>query len=71
MVHDLVPANELMKPIHDRMPVIVHEDAYTPWLDQADASVLKPFDSATMEAFPASTYVNNTRNEGPKCLEPA
>ena len=56
-------ANELMKPIHDRMPVILPEEAYGPWLDQADASVLKPFDPATMEAFPVSTYVNNTRNE--------
>jgi putative SOS response-associated peptidase YedK len=63
-------ANELMKPIHDRMPVILPEDAYGPWLDQADASVLKPFDPATMEAYPVSTYVNNTRNEGSKCLEP-
>jgi putative SOS response-associated peptidase YedK len=63
-------ANEVMRTIHDRMPVILPEEAYGPWLDQADASVLKPFEQATMEAFLVSTYVNNTRNEGPKCVEP-
>jgi putative SOS response-associated peptidase YedK len=64
-------ANDLMKPIHDRMAVILHEKAYVPWLDQADASMLKPYDPAMLEAFPVSLYVNNTRNDGAKCLEPA
>ena len=59
-----------MAELHDRMPVIWPEEAYGPWLDQADASVLKPFDPATMEAFPVSTYVNSPKNQGPQCLEP-
>jgi putative SOS response-associated peptidase YedK len=59
-----------MKSIHDRMPVILPEDAYRSWLDQADSSMLNPFDPSTMEAFPVSTYVNSPKNQGPKCLEP-
>jgi putative SOS response-associated peptidase YedK len=60
-----------MMPMHDRMPVILPEDAYGPWLDQADASVLALFNPATLEAFSVSTYVNSTRNERLKCVEPA
>jgi putative SOS response-associated peptidase YedK len=63
-------ANKLMKPIHDRMPVILPEDAYASWLENADASVLKPYDPKGMEAYPISTYVNSPRNEGPKCIAP-
>jgi putative SOS response-associated peptidase YedK len=62
-------ANEMMKPIHDRMPVILPSDAYDAWLDKADATVLKPYDAKEMEAYPISTYVNSPRNQGPKCLE--
>ena len=63
-------ANQLMKPIHDRMPVILPEDAYVLWLDKADALVLKPYEPKGMEAYPISTFVNSPRNQGPKCLEP-
>jgi putative SOS response-associated peptidase YedK len=58
-----------MKPIHDRMPVILAEEAYGHRLDQCDASVLKPYDPNGLEAFPVSTYVNRPRNEGPKCQD--
>jgi putative SOS response-associated peptidase YedK len=49
-----------MKPIHDRMPVVLAEEAYGPWLDQADAGVLQPFAANQLEAFLVSTYVNNS-----------
>jgi putative SOS response-associated peptidase YedK len=64
-------ANELMKPIHDRMPVILPEEAYSAWLNQPDASLLQPFPADRMEAFPVSTYVNTPKNQGPKCMEEA
>jgi putative SOS response-associated peptidase YedK len=64
-------ANELMKPIHDRMPVILPEEAYSAWLEQPDAALLQPYPADRMEAIPVSTYVNSPRNQGPKCIEEA
>ena len=67
-------ANEVMQPIHDRMPVILGPSAEEQWLDSrasADAlrSLLVPYTSAGMEARPVGLWVNNPKNDGPKCLE--
>jgi putative SOS response-associated peptidase YedK len=68
-------ANELGRPIHDRMPVIVHPDEYAFWLDPRveDRSrletLLRPYDPGEMMAEPVTTHVNNVRNDDPKCLE--
>ena len=65
-------ANELMAPIHNRMPVILPESAWEQWLDpeehdvEALAKLLVPADSALLEAYPVSTEVNNARNNGPQ-----
>jgi putative SOS response-associated peptidase YedK len=69
-------ANEVMQPIHDRMPVILGQSAEEKWLDpraSADAlrSLLVPYTSAGMEARPVGLWVNNPKNDGPKCLESA
>jgi putative SOS response-associated peptidase YedK len=74
--HLTTEANELMRPLHDRMPVILDPTAENLWLDPrspADAlrSLFVPFASERMEAFPVSAWVSNARNQGPKCLEPA
>jgi putative SOS response-associated peptidase YedK len=67
-------ANELMAPIHGRMPVILAESDYDCWLD-ADESVsdlqafLKPYPAEEMAAYPICTYVNNPKNQRPKCIE--
>jgi putative SOS response-associated peptidase YedK len=68
-------ANELMAPIHDRMPVILAESAYDRWLDLDEPvsdlqSLLKPFPANELAAYPISTYVNSPKNQGPKCIEP-
>jgi putative SOS response-associated peptidase YedK len=69
-------ANELMAPIHNRMPVILAANDYVTWL-QADQkpdkllSLLRPFPFEKMEAFPISKLVNNPRNQGEKLIEPA
>ncbi|HSZ56541.1 MAG TPA: SOS response-associated peptidase family protein [Tepidisphaeraceae bacterium] len=62
--------NALMKPIHNRMPVIVPPSGYRRWLtgDEPQA-LLKPYDADAMEAFPISTRVNNVRNDGPELIE--
>jgi putative SOS response-associated peptidase YedK len=67
--------NALMRPLHDRMPVIVPRDAYGPWLD-TDSSVescrelLGPCDDGDLDAYPVSTVVNSPRNDRAECLTP-
>jgi putative SOS response-associated peptidase YedK len=69
-------ANEMMKPIHDRMPVILDPAEFSPWLDpglkEADrvSQLLRPIPAENMEAYPITTYVNSPKNEGPECIAP-
>lgn len=68
-------ANELMAPIHDRMPVVIERADWERWLDPGtDLSevegLLRPAATGVLEAFPVSTAVNNVANEGPELLEP-
>ena len=69
-------ANDLVRPLHDRMPVILDPAAFTQWLDpgqrkpEALLGLLRPFPSDAMTAIPISTFVNNARNEGPECVAP-
>jgi hypothetical protein len=68
-------ANELTKPIHDRMPVIVDPADFSPWLDPAEKptavqGLLRAYPPDAMEAYPVSTFVDKVRNKGPQCVEP-
>lgn len=69
-------ANELVKDVHDRMPVILEPEAWAPWLSQKvnqPASVrpfLKPYSADQMKAYPVSDRVNRVANDDPKCIEP-
>ncbi len=68
--------NELMAPLHDRMPVIVPESRQRDWLDPRErsaeelADILAPYPAEEMTAHPVSKTVNNARNEVPQCIEP-
>jgi putative SOS response-associated peptidase YedK len=68
--------NQLMAPIHNRMPVILPPESYNRWLipDEQPVKVLqpllKPFPSEFMTAYPVSTYVNNPRNDSQQCIVP-
>jgi len=68
--------NDLMAPIHNRMPVILAPASYDQWLDptfqQAETlkALLRPFPSEELTAYPVSTLVNNPRHDAPQCLEP-
>ena len=67
--------NDLLRPIHDRMPVILAAEQYDRWLDPAtrEAEVvlplLKPFPSEPMAAYAVGTLVNNPGNDEPACVE--
>ncbi len=73
-------ANELVQPLHDRMPVILAPQDFDLWLgkpgdaDKEEITVLRhllhPFPAEKMQAGPVSKSVNNPRNEGPECIEP-
>ena len=62
-----IDANELVMPIHDRMPVIIPSDEYDLWLDpkvqdsSAFSGVLNPYPSAEMELFPVTPKVNSVK----------
>jgi putative SOS response-associated peptidase YedK len=69
-------ANDLVRPIHDRMPVILESKDFDKWLDpdiqqpEMLLPILRPYSGQEMTAYPVSTVVNNPRNENPKCIEP-
>ncbi|MGH7169928.1 MAG: SOS response-associated peptidase [Gemmataceae bacterium] len=67
-------ANEVMRPLHDRMPVILDPASDGVWLDprsSADSlrSLFVPFASERMEALAVNPWVSNPKHEGPQCLE--
>ena len=67
--------NELMRPIHDRMPVILEPEVEATWLDpDADLDVvtglLVPAPADTLEAREVGDLVSNVREDGPALIEP-
>lgn len=69
-------ANELMRTLHDRMPVILHEADYAAWLDPQNADtaaleqLLKPYPAEEMRAYPVGLGVNSAKNDGPELILP-
>ncbi|MEH2073127.1 MAG: SOS response-associated peptidase [Nostoc sp.] len=69
-------ANELLQPIHERMPVILEPQDYDLWLDsqvqtpQTLQELLRPYPAPAMTAYPVSTLVNNSRHHSPECIIP-
>jgi putative SOS response-associated peptidase YedK len=66
------PANDLVAPLHDRMPVMLSAEAHARWLDpKTDArDLLKPCSSAWLEAFAVDRRVNSPNNDDPECIRP-
>ena len=69
-------ANEVMEPLHDRMPVILEPQNYTRWLDAGDPAqppvdLLRPYPAEKMLAWPISDRVGNVRNNDPELLAPS
>jgi len=68
-------ANQLMRSIHDRMPVILEPELFAEWLDpKAEPeflkSIVQPYEWNGFETLPVSAVVNNARNETPECVVP-
>lgn len=69
-----VPANELVRPIHERMPLILFPQEYEEWLwprvNESPERWVRPFPSEAMVAYRVSTLVNRSDLDEPKLLEP-
>ncbi len=70
-------ANELLRPIHERMPVILDPPDYNLWLEAGTAvaraaeDLLRPYPADRMAARPVSRRVNNPRYDDPECVAPS
>ena len=68
--------NELSRPIHDRMPVILRPEDEAKWLDQENddiaglVALLRPYRSDEMAVYEVSAFVNSPRNDSPQCIAP-
>jgi putative SOS response-associated peptidase YedK len=65
-------ANALLRPVHDRMPLIVPPQHYARWLDPANADVadlIAPYPSAAMAYYPVSARVNSVRHDDASLIE--
>jgi putative SOS response-associated peptidase YedK len=68
--------NDLMATIHNRMPVILPEQAYPLWLESSEADtqrlsgLLVPFTAGELQAYPVSPLVNSPQNDVPELIRP-
>jgi putative SOS response-associated peptidase YedK len=68
-------ANEVLRPVHNRMPVILHPEEYSLWLGgdarerQLLQEMLRPFPAEEMVGHPVGSSVNSPRNQGAELVE--
>jgi putative SOS response-associated peptidase YedK len=68
-------ANDLLRPLHDRMPVLLPASTWDAWLDPANddldalAALLVPAPDELLEAVAVSPAVGDVRNDGPDLLD--
>lgn len=69
-------ANGTMAPLHDRMPVVLEENQWAPYLGEAGAetaaayAMLRPCPENILKFHAVSKAVGNVRNHGPELMEP-
>jgi putative SOS response-associated peptidase YedK len=69
-------SNDLIQPIHNRMPVILRQEDEEQWLDASRThfvkakSRLKPYPDELMDAHDVSPIVNSAKYDGPECIQP-
>lgn len=70
-----VPANEVVRTIHERMPLILFPQEYEEWLypsrQENPARWIRPFPSEEMMAYRVSLLVNRSNTEGPDLIREA
>ncbi len=69
-------ANDIVAPLHDRMPVVLPHQDWAAWLDPGDLgegelhSLLRPAADGVLRAYPVSAAVNSTVSDGPDLVAP-
>lgn len=66
-------ANDVVAPVHDRMPVIVPKQAHEAWLDPGNRNVLallRPYPAEAMKRTAVGTRLNSAREDDPTLVEP-
>ncbi len=67
--------NAVVKPVHDRMPVILPRESISTWLDEDEVrpealqGLMVPLSADLMQAYPVSTFVNSPKNNSPQCIQ--
>ncbi|HHY09867.1 MAG TPA: SOS response-associated peptidase [Firmicutes bacterium] len=68
-------ADEAIRPIHNRMPVILSAAAEDLWLGPRPYNTIKQHllaaDTIPLSFYSVSTFVNSPKNNSPRCIEPA
>jgi len=70
-------SNELLRPLHDRMPALLPPDRWPAWLGEIEATepelkaMLKPYPSPAMAFWPVDRKVGNVRNDSPDLFAPS
>ncbi len=68
--------NDAVADLHDRMPVVIPDDAWSRWLDPTGTepgellAMLEPIDDIALRIQAVNRYVNDARREGPELIEP-
>jgi putative SOS response-associated peptidase YedK len=68
--------NDAMADLHDRMPVLIPDDAWDRWLDPTGAdpsellAMLQPSDDIALRIYAVNRDVNDVRRDGPALVEP-
>jgi putative SOS response-associated peptidase YedK len=68
--------NELLAPVHDRMPVILGPENWPLWLGEAPANparlkaLLVPYPADDMVIWPVDRRIGNVKNNDPSLIEP-
>lgn len=68
--------NRALADLHDRMPVIVPDDAWARWLNPSPMErgellgLLEPSEDVDLEIYPVRRLVNDVRRDGPELIEP-
>ena len=70
-------ANEVLRPVHDRMPVILHPEEYSRWLEAGERErvmlreLLRPYPAEEMAGYTVGTLVNSPANRGAELIAEA
>ena len=71
----VMPANEVMRPLHDRMPAIIAPAHYDLWLDPkiTDKDEIMGYinsaPSTSLVTYPVSTWVNSPKHDEDRCIQ--